>query len=230
MKSKEKKHLAGVNPSRDNAAIPDGVNSDEGDLRGFSASHAPVHDSRLQLAVDLGLPSGTRWALCNVGANKPEEFGDHYAWGETEVKDRYDWVDLSCWGKERGLFHDLSMSIGQSDRDVAWVKWGCNWQMPTLGQMEELLHSCDFVWTKLNGVPGGKFTSKINGNSIFLPAAGYHWFDLHGCAGTNGSYWTSTQGSTNPDFASSLTFYPGLAYCDGDNCCGGFSVRPVLSV
>lgn len=202
--------------------------SDEGGLCGQSANRPSSCDSHLGLAVDLGLPSGTRWALCNLGANMPEEFGDHYAWGETEVKDYYGWDSHACQGKERPWPHEPSMCFELSDRDVVRVKWGFNWRMPTLVQMQELLLLCSFVWTEWRGVPGGEFTSKLNGRSIFLPAAGYHWFDHHGCAGTSGCYWTSTQGSTNPHFASSLTFYAGCAYCEGDNCRGGFSVRPVL--
>ena len=179
------------------------------------------------LAVDLGLPSGTLWAPFNVGATAVEEFGGHYAWGETEIKDRYEWDEQSCRGNEWNLFHDPYKSIGLSDKDVAWVNWGCHWQMPTLEQTQELLRCCVFEWTDLNGIPGGKFTGS-NGNSIFLPAAGYRWFERHNCVGINGSYWTATQGSTNQLFATSLSFCSGLAYCDSDNSRGGFSVRPVL--
>ena len=227
MKSNETNHLAGFGPCRDNAAIPDGASPDEGGLLKHSDTRPSAFDSQQKQAVDLGLPSGTRWALCNVGATKPEEFGDHFAWGETEVKDHYGWDGLDCHGKEILWYHNPFMSIGHSVRDVACVKWGRHWQMPTLVQMQEMLLLCNFVWTEFNGVPGGMFTSKLNGNSIFLPAAGYHWFDHHSCPGTNGCYWTSTQGSTNPHFASSLTFYQGNAFCEGDNCRGGFSVRPV---
>ena len=122
----------------------------------------PFHDAHCPegvIAIDLGLPSGTKWASCNVGANMPEEFGDYYAWGATEVS-------------SEGLNEDyLSSNICGTQHDVAHMKWGGEWRMPNYAQILELIDNCTHEWTKLNEVKGSKFTG-LNGNSIFLPAAG----------------------------------------------------------
>ena len=128
-------------------------------------------------AIDLGLPSKTKWASCNVGATKPEEYGGYYAWGETEEKETYTWESYIHWvwvGSYYNLL-DLGSDISGTDYDVAHVTWGGDWVMPTYDDFEELFDNCDYEWTTLNGVDGMKFTSKTNGNSIFLPAAGYRW-------------------------------------------------------
>ena len=121
-------------------------------------------------SVDLGLPSGTKWASYNVGATKPEEYGGYYAWGETEEKEVYYESNYEYY--KYGSYVDLGHDIGGTEYDVAHVKWGGNWVMPTFDDIAELDYYCTHEWTTLNGVNGCKFTSKINGNSIFLPAAG----------------------------------------------------------
>lgn len=143
-------------------------------------------------AIDLGLPSGTKWASCNVGATKPEEYGGYYAWGETEEKETYGWENyIYCNGTYKTC-HNIGSDIAGTQYDVAHVKWGGNWRMPTLVQCKELLDNCIKEWTTLNGVKGYKFTSKINGNSIFLPAGGYHTTDLYS-EGQIVYCWSSTQ-------------------------------------
>lgn len=131
-------------------------------------------------AVDLGL--SVKWATFNVGATKPEEYGGYYAWGEIEEKDDYSWSTYKwCNGSETSMTkYCKNSSYGIVDNntvldpedDVAHVKWGGNWRMPTEAEQDELFNNCTWTWTTQNGVDGYKVTSKTNGNSIFLPAAG----------------------------------------------------------
>ncbi|MBQ6208962.1 MAG: hypothetical protein IJK42_04210 [Prevotella sp.] len=177
--------------------------------------------------IDLGLPSGTKWACCNVGACKSEEYGGYYAWGETEEKEVYNWSTyIHCDGNE-DTCHDLGSDISGTEYDVAHVKWGGDWVMPTAGDIKELLDHCKSEWTTLNGVKGRKFTGS-NGNSIFLPAAGYRWGgDLYG-TGSSGYYRSSTQYSSYSNRAYYLDFYSISAYWNHYYRCGGLSVRPVV--
>lgn len=159
--------------------------------------------------VDLGLPSGTLWATCNVGANSPEEYGDYFAWGETQKKNVYNWgVYRLCGGSQNtmkkyctnssyGMVDNLTAL--ESEDDAATVNWGSEWQTPTQEQMQELLNMYFTTneQTTQNGVYGLKVTSRVNGNSIFLPAAGgfctqdYTGANFYG-GGTNGVYWSRT--------------------------------------
>lgn len=159
--------------------------------------------------IDLGLPSGTKWACCNVGADKPEAFGGRYAWGATE---------------ENGSYATADSDISGSQNDVAHVKWGSNWRMPTKDNIMELLNNCTSEWATPNNVEGRKFTSKINGSSIFLPAAGSRWSGELYDVGTRGEYWSST---TNAKVAYFLTFHSYGAYWGSSHRENGLSVRPV---
>ena len=192
------------------------------------------------VAIDLGLPSGTKWASCNIGATKPEEYGGYYAWGETEEKEVYTEVTYKYatgvdatgvdtngdgWYDEGGSYQSLGDDISGTDYDVAHVRWSGNWCMPTKDDINELLGNCTSEWTTLNGVNGYKFTGP-NGNSIFLPAAGYRWGGYLNFAGGNGYYWSSPQ-DPNSYGAYFLYFYSGTAYWDFRYRCRGQSVRPV---
>ena len=147
--------------------------------------------------VDLGL--SVKWATCNIGASSPEGYGNYYAWGETSTKSSYDKENCATYEKEIG-------DIAGTSRDVARVKWGSPWRMPTKAEGEELLNKCTWTWTTRNGVSGYKVMGP-NGNSIFLPAAG----DLVGTslvsAGDWGGYWSSTPGKAGGSY--SLGFYSG---------------------
>ena len=136
--------------------------------------------------VDLGLPSGTKWATCNVGANKPEEYGNYYAWGETTTKSDYCWrtykygndrdeLTKYCDNSSYGLngFTDNLTELLPED-DAATANWGSHWQMPSKEQVKELINAnyTTTTWTTQNGVNGRKIVSKSNGKSIFLPASG----------------------------------------------------------
>ena len=186
--------------------------------------------------VDLGLPSGTKWAACNVGATKPEEFGGYYAWGETEEKSNYSWSTYKwCNGSYDSLTkYCTSSSYGTVDNktvlapqdDVAHVKWGGSWRMPTLDEQEELLNKCTWSWTTQNGVNGYKVTGP-NGNSIFLPAAGYRCASGAYVIGSSGSCWSSSLGSDDSLPAYYLRFSSGYHNWGCLNRSYGRSVRPV---
>ena len=190
-----------------------------------TAVRKPVNKVQTHQAIDLGLPSGTKWASCNVGANKPEEYGDYYAWGETTTKKEYTKENYQYY--ENGKYLNIGADISGTQYDVARAKWGGKWRIPTKDEVKELVDNCKYEWTTLNGVKGGKFTGP-NGNSIFFPAAGRRWHgDLYG-AGSNGDYWSSTQ---NPGYSGSayyLGFYSGRAYWYYNVRGYGRSVRPVV--
>lgn len=134
--------------------------------------------------VDLGLPSGTLWATCNVGATKPEEYGNYYAWGETQTKNKYTYDNSLTYNKE---FFDIS---GNCQYDAARVHWGNAWRIPTYDECNELRTKCTWTWITQNGINGYNVKGP-NGNSIFLPAAGSNEASLSG-VGEVGEYWSST--------------------------------------
>ena len=124
--------------------------------------------------IDLGLPSGTKWACCNVGASKPEDYGGYYAWGETSTKTFYDWSTyIHCDGSEETC-KDIGKDIAGTQYDAVTANWGSLWVMPNSEQMDELILGCFRRWTTENGVIGYRFIGP-NGASIFLPAAGYRY-------------------------------------------------------
>ena len=195
--------------------------------------------------VDLGLPSGTLWATCNVGANSPEEYGDYFAWGETEgYNDGKTYFHLSTYKWCNGSYHTLtkyntSSSCGTVDNeteldledDVAYVNWGADWCMPSEEQFREIINSSYTTteWTAQNGVYGRKITSKKNGKSIFLPAAGYRDDSSLGYDGSNGGYWSRTLSSDYPGFARYLYFDSSSVNVYDYHRYNGRSVRPVRS-
>ena len=176
--------------------------------------------------IDLGLPSGTKWACCNVDADAPESYGGYYAWGETTEKDVYDWSTYTHCDGSSDLCHNLGSNIAGSQYDVAHVKWGGIWQMPTKDQLDELKTKCTSKWTMLNGVSGYEFTGS-NGGYIFLPAAGRHWYSELYDDGSDGYYWSSTSNEDFEGSAYSFYFYEISAYRDDYDRLHGLSVRPV---
>ena len=135
--------------------------------------------------VDLGLPSGVKWATCNVGANKPEEYGYYFAWGETRPKTEYTEENSLTCGKQMS---DIS---GNVNYDAATANWGGDWRMPTNYELGELRDECIWTWTMQNGVEGCNVKGP-SGNSIFLPAAGYRYGTSLSYDGFDGHYWSST--------------------------------------
>lgn len=192
--------------------------------------------------VNLGLPSGTLWATCNVGANSPEEFGDYFAWGETQPKMSYDWSTYKwCNGNYNKLtkycnsgrygyngFTD-NLTMLQVGDDAAGQNLNSGWQMPSVDQWNELLRNTTQTWTTQNGVNGFLITA-TNGQSIFLPAAGYRYYNVLNDVGFFGRYWSS---SLYTDGASSGWYFyfnsmKNSGMDDFDRC-DGISVRAVHS-
>lgn len=194
----------------------------------FPASSAPSG----AVAVDLGLPSGTKWANINIGASSPEDYGDYYAWGETETKSEYSWdtymvTSSSACGTSSDPIYAAGLSdIAGSKYDVAHVAWGGIWKMPTSTQVDEILSKCTWTWTTQNGVNGYRVTG-TNGNSIFLPAAGYRFGTSLSDAGSGGRYWSSTRLASNAYGASGLYFNSDRQYGSSGSRYYGRSVRPV---
>ncbi len=192
-------------------------------------------DSISYAYVDLGL--SVKWATCNVGANKPEEYGDYFAWGETQPKDYYDWSTYKwCNGSYKTQTkYNANSSYGTVDNkttldlsdDAARANWGGSWRMPTKEEQDELRNNCTWTWTTQNGVNGYKVTSKSNGNSIFLPAAGYRYDSSLYSVGSPGYYWSSSRTTGYPYYACYLAFNSSYVGWNGYYRYCGFSVRPV---
>ena len=190
-------------------------------------------------AVDLGL--SVKWGSCNLGANKPHEYGYYYAWGETTPKNNYNWKTYKlCKGTDVSLtkYNHLA-AYGKVDKksalelsdDAVNVNLGEGWRIPTKKEFEELLNNCVWTWTINNGIRGYKVTSKKHGytnNSIFIPAAGfYNGSDFLNAENSYGNYFSSSLDNSAPNWASFLAFHP-----NGINiqCCNryfGLSIRPV---
>lgn len=169
--------------------------------------------------VDLALPSGLKWATCNVGASKPEACGSYFAWGETKPKDEYTSENNLTYGKE---IDDIS---GNVQYDVAAANWGEGWRMPTKDEMQELIDNCTWEWTKQNNVKGYKVTGE-NGNSIFIPETG-NWDGSTFTSGSCGSsaYWNSSPYYNN--FTNCLKFSSSSLHVDYYYRYSGYSIRPV---
>ncbi|MBR6251573.1 MAG: hypothetical protein IKR17_10340 [Bacteroidales bacterium] len=204
-------------------------------------------------AVDLGLPSGLKWATWNIGAKSSSDYGAYFAWGETATKEDYNLASykyyLSPSNDKQGIGvyteghtkycdrceagcngYTDSLTILEPTDDVAHVLLGGAWRMPTIGDFEELSKNCVWTWTTMpNGVSGYNVKGK-NGNSIFLPAAGYRYEHFRYCEISNGFYWSSSLSSTNVCNARYLGFFSGnvsVGYIHFRDY--GFSVRPVWS-
>ena len=158
-------------------------------FRHFGHSVRPVRSPQTEHAyVDLGLPSGTKWATCNVGADSPEDYGDYFAWGETTPKDTY---------TEENYTYSENPAILPSNHDAATANWGPDWRIPTKQEWQELYNNTTHTWTTQNGVNGRLFTAS-NGNSLFLPAAGWRFFYNHDGVSFGGVFWSSSLGTYGP--------------------------------
>ncbi|MCR5038676.1 MAG: hypothetical protein K6A94_05005 [Bacteroidales bacterium] len=191
--------------------------------------------------VDLGLPSGLLWATCNVGANAPEEYGDYFAWGETQPKDYYDWSTYQycngsentltkyCWYSGNGYNgYTDNLIILQPEDDAATVNWGAEWRTPTEEEWMELYQNTTSTKITQDGVLGWLFTAS-NNNSIFLPAGGI-WVEGNLNFGGTGNYWSSSLSLGRPEYARSFNYnsydYIGVG---GSYRRSGQSIRPVRS-
>ena len=192
--------------------------------------------------VDLGLPSGLKWATCNVGASKPEENGDYFAWGETDPKSVYEWTSYkwcdgdynkliryctksSYWNSPEPLDYKTTLDL---EDDAARANWGGSWRMPTDAEWTELRNNCIWTWTIQSGVNGRLVTSKTNSNSIFLPpAVSRDNMGISDAGAYGGYYWSSFLDKNGPDSACGVYFGSGGVYRRSYYRFVGFSVRAV---
>ena len=210
-------------------------------------------------AIDMGFPSGTKWANMNIGANSPEGYGQFFAWAETAGYGRYtsdgrefgwtqykglgeggsDWTQIgkyqindsrttACWYGDGGKYTGDNVVVLEMDDDAATVQWGMKWVIPTYEELKELVDFCNTQWTKKNGVNGLEFTSIINGNTIFLPAAGQRTGSSVSGMGSSGNYWASTLRPTDTLSAGCLTLSSASAIISYNERRNGLSIRPVL--
>ena len=173
-------------------------------------------------AVDLGLPSGTKWATFNVGAVKHADLGGFYAWGETVEKTDYSVDDYTMWSKYS--YSGSRVRLSSSD-DVATKLWGGSWHMPTYEQMTELVNSCSWFWTTINGV-SGHLVLGLNYHVIFLPAAGTKADGSHNVANRRLTYWTSDSNGSSTAFCM-YSWDDDTRDVDPVSRVFGYSVRPV---
>ena len=194
--------------------------------------------------VDLGLPSGTLWAKCNVGGSSESDYGLYFAWGEVEgykdassgkefSGDDYKWNEgeWQCDGSSYIKYTSSdNLTTLLPEDDAASVKMGGSWHMPSKEQFEELINTSytTTTWTTRNGIKGRLITSKTNNNTLFLPASGYCVWGSVGNLGSYGCYWSSSLSEDNPSYAWYLYFDSGnINVYDGDRCYG-HTVRGVV--
>ena len=194
--------------------------------------------------VDLGLPSGTLWATCNVGATKPTEYGLYFQWGDTvgytaaqvgtgegQKKFASDWSDYK-WGVNPNFMkYTTTGETLELEDDAAHVNMGGDWHMPTPTQIQELINTANTTstWTTQDGVNGRLFTSKSDpSKSIFIPAAGGAWNGSVHNIGDEADVWASMLGTVGVIYGQYLSFGSGFAYLGNSDRCYGFSVRGVV--
>ena len=174
--------------------------------------------------VDLGLPSGNRWASCNIGASSPDQNGNYFAWGETTAKETFDSNNSETQGQ------DISDFSGVVKYDAARAQWGDYWRIPKKAECQELVDNCTWNWVEVGTVKGYNVIGP-NGNSIFIPAAGScsNIYAPQEC-GKLGGYWTSTPyNNTSNNGAYVLRFYDESVSVDDVNRYLGRTIRPVIS-
>ena len=186
-------------------------------------------------AIDLGLT--VKWATKNIGSSAPEEYGSYFSWGEIIPKTTLDWENYKWYNMSSGIFtkynntytygHVDNKTILDTSDDAARINWGGSWRIPTKEEVEELYNYCIWTWIDIDGVKGYKVTSKVNGNSIFLPAAGYFRQNILYTAGTHSVYWLNLLNTDDPDY--SLVSEFNMDYMDITNYerYYGLPIRPV---
>lgn len=212
-----------------------------GNIEYFTNNLCP--DSNHPHMIDLGLPSGTKWSCCNVGAKKPGEYGGYYSWGNTEESDEYNWEHTkwrygsSDYEVENAKYDPIidDKTVLDPEDDAATANWGNAWRMPTSEECEELKENTTMMYFNADGVFGFKISGP-NGNSIFVPSAGrksgtYTWSE--GQYGS-GYYWSSSLSSKkarNAQYLKYLYLTQGIYSRDVDEIerSNGLSVRPVAN-
>lgn len=177
--------------------------------------------------VDLGLPSGTIWAGWNIGATAPQEYGNHYAWGEVETKELYAEDLYIYYDKETDSYMYIGDEISGTEYDAATIHedWGEEWQMPTKEQMQELIDNCQWRWYTFNDKNGYVVTGP-NGNAIFLPASGYRTYSNLNYDNKQGYYWTGSLYSRGV-FSYGLQFSTDEIKLYSKYKCSGMAIRAV---
>lgn len=187
-------------------------------------------------AIDLGL--SVKWANCNMGANKPEEYGNHYAWNEVIPKNIYNW-DTYKWykrNKKTSIKYNINNNyniinnkiVFNSKDNNAYVNLNNIWRIPTKNEWEELFENCTCTWTIRNDIKGYEITSKINSNFIFLPTAGYHQDSNLYDMGISGHYWSSLPNIDDLNCAWTIYFNSNYISKGTVFYFYGLSVRPVM--
>ena len=184
-------------------------------------------DDYMPVAVDLGLPSGVKWADRNVGAKSPEEPGLFFSWGNVEGVE----IGKACNFSEKAYAETEGAKLKNdldAGHDAATVNFGAPWRMPTDEEFQELYDNCDWKWTTENGYNCVMFTSRINGKSIFFSASGFGYGSSWGNRGAVGYYWSASFNSAR--LARGLVFYSGGVFPQNYNFrYYGFAVRAVQS-
>ena len=172
--------------------------------------------------VDLGLPSGLKWATCNLGADMPYEIGYYLAWGEHKAKETYSAGNSITYGQSLG---DIS---GDIEYDAATFLWEATWRIPTEAEARELKDNCTFEWTTMNNVQGAMVTGP-NGNQIFLPSGGFATEGNVDFADSEGAYWTSSPDYTDPVYYSAFLYFYNTNFANVGwmSRYAGMLVRPV---
>ncbi len=172
-------------------------------------------------AIDLGLPSGTKWACCNVGAPSPENAGGYYAWSETEVKSDYTHNVSNLLA-----LHNI-INIARTQYDVAQAKMGLSYAMPTLEEWKELKDYCDWKWGKYKGT-SGRYVTGPNGKKVFLPAGGgrYGSDPLYG-ENERGAYWAADY-NVEEEAPFCFEFHNGYCWSGAESRPCGYNVRAIL--
>ena len=199
----------------------------KGGTHTYTVAYGGCPDDNHPHMIDLGLPSGTKWACCNIGASKPEEYGGYYAWGETSTKGEYSFDSYKyIISLEDNELMDLGNDIAKTGYDAATANWGSSWYMPSSEQALELRSNTTSTWTTKNGVYGQQFTGG-NGGIIFMPAAGCYLSEELVLGGKGGVYWTSS--SVLNDSREASTFFFDNSGCNSGEMgrAVGVSIRAV---
>ena len=214
------------NGSSDTGGSNGGGNSGNGGDNGSDPTNPETDEYGIAVSQEVDLGLSVNWAGWNVGATKPWEYGGYYAWGETEEKSDYADYTYKYYDRTTQEYINIGEEISGTEYDVAHVKWGSGWRMPTRREIGELIRNCTLEWISYNGTVNGCKVIGPNGNSIFLPAAGYCSGTSHEGENRYGYYWSGTFGSGC--YSYDLNIYDVFDNrVNDDHRYNGQSVRPV---